>query len=299
MGAYRTQRIELTPTQPDPGARLTKEANMSLITITHTIGCDALGIARRVADGLAVEVYDDSRLREEALRMGLHTDQLKGFREKPPDWFEHLLNNKPEMHLNLMESVIYEAARLGQGVFIGHGSQMLLHDFGCAMHVLITAQEESRIRNLTDQMTLSREAARKLIHQSDNQKKGFFRYAFHKDWDDPTLYDLCVNPDKIGSERAAQLIMEMARSPELRACSVYALDALERLAQTKRIEASLMEMDIRHSGLRVEMPQKGVAHISGVLFNHEDKGRIPAVVGRIPGVEKVQLDVMLVPAGYE
>jgi hypothetical protein len=203
------------------------------------------------------------------------------------------------MYLNLMESVIYEAARLGQGVIIGHGSQMLLHDFGCAMHVLVTAHKESRIHRLMHEMRLTREAAQKLIRQSDNQKKRFFRYAFHKDWDDPTLYDLCINPDKIGSERAAQLIMEMARSPELKSCSIYALDALERLSQTKRIEATLMEMDLRHSGLRVEMREKGVAHITGVLYNHMDKGRIPTVVGRIPGVERVQVDVTLVPAGYD
>jgi len=272
---------------------------MSLITITHTIGCDALGVARKVADGLKVELYDDSRLREEALRMGLHSEQLKGFREKPPDWLERMVSAKPDIYLNLMKSVIYEAARLGQGVIIGHGSQMLLHDFGCAMHVLITAQEESRIHNLMHQMTLSKDAAQKLIHHSDNQKKGFFRYAFHKDWDDPTLYDVCVNPDKIGSGRAAQLIMEAARSPELNSCGTYALDALERLSQTRRIEAALMEMDLRHAGLRAEMPEKGVAHITGVLYNHEDKGRIPEVVGRIPGVEKVQLDVTLVPVGTD
>ena len=94
---------------------------MSLITITHTIGCDALAIARRVADGLSVEIYDDSRLREEAFRMGLHTDQLKGFQEKAPDWFEHLMSEKPTMYLNLMESVVYEAARHGKGVIVGHG----------------------------------------------------------------------------------------------------------------------------------------------------------------------------------
>jgi len=29
-----------------------KEVDVALITITHTIGCDALEIARRVADGL-------------------------------------------------------------------------------------------------------------------------------------------------------------------------------------------------------------------------------------------------------
>ena len=39
-----------------------------------------------------------------------------------------------------------------------------------------------------------------------------------------------------------------------------------------------MEMDIRHFGLRVEMPEKDVALISGVLYELEDKARIPAAV---------------------
>jgi hypothetical protein len=199
-----------------------------------------------------------------------------------------------------MESVVYEAARHGEGVILGHGSQMLLHDFGCATHVLVTTQEESRIHFLVHQMNLSPEGARKAIRQSDSRKKSFFRYAFHKDWNDPSLYDLCINPDKIGAERASRLIIDMACSPELKSCSVYALEALERLSQTKRVEAALMEMNFRHSGLRVEIPEKGVVHISGVVFKPEDKGRIPAVVERIPGIEKVRMDdVIVAPAGHD
>jgi len=139
------------------------------------------------------------------------------------------------------------------------------------------------------------------MRRSDSQKKGFFRYAFRKNWDDPALYDLCLNPGKIGLERAAQLIVGTARSPEIKACSIYALDALERMSQAKRIEAALidLDLDLRLSALTVEMPEKGVAHISGILFNREDKERIPAVVGRIPGVEKIELDVTLMPAGYD
>jgi hypothetical protein len=75
-----------------------KEVDVALITITHTIGCIVLEIARRVADGLQVEVYDDSRLREEALRMGLHSDQLRGFREKAPNWFERMVSDKPDIY---------------------------------------------------------------------------------------------------------------------------------------------------------------------------------------------------------
>ncbi len=55
---------------------------MALITLTHTVGCDALEIAGRVADSLEVEIYDDVRLKEEALRMGLRTEELKGFHER-------------------------------------------------------------------------------------------------------------------------------------------------------------------------------------------------------------------------
>jgi hypothetical protein len=39
---------------------------------------------------------------------------------------------------------------------------MLLHDFRCAMHVLVTAQEESRIHRLMHEMKLSREAAQRM-----------------------------------------------------------------------------------------------------------------------------------------
>jgi cytidylate kinase len=273
---------------------------MSLVTITQTMGCNGLDIARRVAQGLGIDLYDDSRLRAEAIRMGLSEENLKGFQEKAPDWLDRILGDKPEMYLELMESVIYEAARRGEGVILGHGSQMLLQEFGCATHVLVTTREESRIHALVHEMNLSPEAALKVIRQSDNRKKGFFRYAFDRGWDDPSLYDLCINPDKIGAERAAQLIMDLVRSPELKACSSYALEALERLSQTKRIEAALRETDLRPAGLRVAMPEKGVVHISGVIFRHEDKGRIPAVLARIPGVERVQVDdVMVAPAGYD
>ena len=38
-----------------------------------------------------------------------------------------------------MDSIIFEVSRKGNGVIIGHGSQMLLQDFGCALHVRIQA----------------------------------------------------------------------------------------------------------------------------------------------------------------
>jgi len=271
---------------------------MPLITITQSIGCDGLAVARRVAEDLNVSLYDDSRLKEETIRMGLDVGKLEGFPPKASAWFNRLMGDKPEVYANFMGSVIYETARSGEGVIIGHGSQMLLQDFSCAMHVLVTATKDKRISNLINLMNLSREAAEKVVLKSDNQNKEFFKYVFHRDWDDPSLYDLCVNPGKIGIERASQTIVETAGYPELKACNIYALDAIERLSLTKRIEASLSELDLKPLGLMVEVPEKGVVHISGILLNHEDKERIPKVVRGIPGVERVDMDVMVMPIEY-
>lgn len=38
-----------------------------------------------------------------------------------------------------MEEVIYEGAEKGQGIILGHSSQLLLRDFRCALHVRIYA----------------------------------------------------------------------------------------------------------------------------------------------------------------
>jgi cytidylate kinase len=270
---------------------------MPLITITQSIGSDGLAVARRVANDLHVGLYDDPKLREEAVRMGLDVGKLDGFQEKAPTWFHRLMGDKPEVYAHLIGSVIYEAARSGDGVIIGHGSQVLLKDFSCAMHVLVTATTERRINNLMGQ-NLTREAAEKVIRKSDSQNKEFFRFTFHRHWDDPSLYDLCINPDKIGIERASQTIVETARYPELKACNIYALDAIERFSLTKRIEAALVEMNLLPMGTLVEMPEKGIVRISGVLDDQEDEERIAKVVRSIPGVEKLELDVLIVPARY-
>jgi shikimate kinase len=121
---------------------------MPLITITQGLGCGGLSVAKKVAESLNIELYDDTKLRNEASRMTIHSKKLiREFKEEPPQWFIRLMG-EPEIYLNLIESAVFEIASRGEGIVIGHGSQVLLQDFGCAMHVLISASEDQRISNL-------------------------------------------------------------------------------------------------------------------------------------------------------
>ena len=264
---------------------------MPLITITTGIGCCGLEIARRVAGGLEIPLYDDEKLREESIAMGLSSKELKSLDEKAPGFFSRVLEFRPQSYLELLEAVVYEISRRGEGIIIGHGAQFLLRDFGCALHVRIYSSEASRLETLTSTQTISRKAALKTIRADDSSKRGFMHYAFAMDWDDPGLYDLIVNKDKLGIEAAADLILSVARSEIINTCSLKALETMERYGLKKLVETSVKKTILIPRNIHVEVPETGVVVLTGIINPLESKDVLLAAVKAVPGVTEVREDL--------
>jgi cytidylate kinase len=263
-----------------------------------------MAIAGLVADELKLELYDDRRLEEEATKLGIQPEDLRELDEKAPGLFSRILSIKPRVYLDLLQAVVYEVARGGQGIILGHGSQVLLRDFGCALHVRIHASESSRIESLMKERGLSREAAGKLIRKTDHERRGFLQFAFHKDWKDPSLYDVVVNRDKLSTGLAAQIIIQAARSQEIKECSLTALESMEKLSLARRIEAAVLENRQIHDAFRpdilnIEVPEKGTVRITGVAHAEDAKERLVEVVRGVPGVAKVKAEIVVVPSSAE
>ena len=259
------------------------------------MGCEGETIARHVADGLNLGLYDDIKLKEQALKMGIRADEVKTFDEKLPGFFDRIWGRTPDLYVDLMEAVVYEVAKGGNGVIIGHGSNILLRDFDCALHVLVHASQESRVRYLSEKQGLDPEAAEKLIRKNDHEHAGFLKYAFKMDWNDVSRYDLTINSEKLGLETAAKLIIETAKSQEIQSCSLTAMDSMERMMFTKRIEAALIEKNFAMGYLHIEVPEKGVAYLRGFVNSEEEKQSLKEVVEGISGISKVQSDVAIIP----
>ena len=270
---------------------------MSLITISQSLGSGGKDIARQVAAGLKIELYDDNRLQEEALAMGIGSEYLKGLDEKAPGLFDRIIGKNPDIYMDLMEAVVYKVSQRGQGVIIGHCGQMLLRDFGCALHVRIYASRERRISNLMKTNQVNRQSAVKIIRKSDHQRNGFFKFAFNIDLDDPSLYDLTINTEKIGNDLASQFVINMANSDEINACSLTALNAMERLSLTKKVEAELLKNDISLTLVNIDAQDEGRIHISGLAANEHEKKRIQDVIAGMPDISNVQFDVGVVTGG--
>ena len=269
---------------------------MSLITITQSMGCAGENIAKLVADSLNLELYDDARLQGTVQTMGKEFEGLKHFDEKAPGFFDLLLSNKPNIFLDLMESVIYEVAKKGEGVIIGHGGQFLLRDFGCALHVLVYGTRSARVQQVVEQENVSREIAGRLIQKSDDNQTGFFRFAFHREWNDLSLYDLVISTEKMMVPSAAHIIVAAAQSQEMKTCSLTALDAMDRLSLEKRIEAALLKNSFNPLYIHVTVPDKGIALVRGLAESEDEMDRLQTVVGVVDGVSEVRCEVSVRPA---
>jgi cytidylate kinase len=258
------------------------------------MGTGGITISRQVADALNLELYDDERLQEEARKIGISSKDIESLDEKAPGLFSRLLSYKPQSYVDLVQAVIYEIARRGEGVIFGHGAQFLLRDFGCALQVRILASFPTRIQYLMDKQGISRDSAEKMIERSDSDRRGFQQYAFHTDWNDPTLYDLIINRDKLGIDSAAKIIIEVAQSQEIKQCSIFALDTMERLSLGKKIEAEMLKHNFSPLQFHVEVPEKGKVLLTGWTRSPEARERLLQVVKSVSGVSDITHEIVIV-----
>lgn len=264
---------------------------MPLVTITDSFGTNGYEIARIVAEGSGVGLFDDKKLQEIVKETGIPAGTEYLFDQLAPGFWERLLSREPQVYLEIMEAAVYDIARQGEGVIIGHGSQMLLRDFTCAFHVRLLSDSKTRAENLVIDHGMNLDAAENLVEKSDKSQKGFFRYAFQIDLDTPSLYDLVINLGKMQTRTIADLILVAVQSEDIQTCDLDALSSMKRLSLERKIHAHLLESNIDISTLNIAVPEIGSANITGVAVSQEEKNRIPAIVKNVDGISQVEADL--------
>jgi cytidylate kinase len=270
---------------------------MSLITISQDYGSHGYYVAQKVAEELQLELYDDETLREAAVKMGVKTENLNALKEQVPGFFDRLMGIKPDVYLDVLQGVVYHMSSENNGVIVGHGSQVLLKDFGCALHIRIISPIEKRVRYFMEKQGIEEDLARKIVRSKDDQFKGFFRYAFNLDIDDPLLYDLVINTDKIGIERAISHIVELAKSNEISECSIDALAIMKCRALELKIHAKLIQDGIVTSGIKVKVTEPGQTLVHGAVSDAVEKQKIIDVLGSISELENFEVNIVVVSLG--
>ena len=201
---------------------------MTVVTIRGTMGSGTPEIGRLIAERLHIAYVD----REIIAQVATQTKRPKqdiAAKEIPPgsllgrisEALEHNayyrasaylptweLPLEDTQYLPALESVIKELARSGSIVIRGRGSQFILKDFPGALHVLVVAPFELRVKRIMESSKTKEGETKKEIENFDRSRRVFTKRYFHADLEDPVNYDLVVNTEKLSFENASSIIID-------------------------------------------------------------------------------------------
>ena len=123
-------------------------------------------------------------------------DELFGLR--PSSW--SLVRQTAETILHLAE--------LGDAVIIGRAGNLITRHIAGALHIRLVGSLEERIAHVEEYLSLDHLAASEYVRTEDLGRKRYVETYYSKDIDDPLLYDLMIDTDRISYGEAARIISE-------------------------------------------------------------------------------------------
>jgi cytidylate kinase len=261
---------------------------MSAITISRQLGTLGTEIARGVAEKLNYEYVDKERIGKMlAADFGLGRADLEKFDEKKPPFWEFLSIQKVK-YLHSIQAAIYDFAQKGQVVIVGRGGQVLLGNLPGILHVRIFAPFAFRVKHLVDTAGLDEKHAARALQQNDHDSAAYIHSFFNANWEDPTLYDLLINAEKLSATTAVQLIINSAQSREIQEGVEKGKGNLADLALVQKAEAKLigtLGYDPRPVEIRAE---KGVVYLRGTVSSSALRNDCERIIAALEGVDHVE-----------
>lgn len=266
---------------------------MAIITISREMGSGGIPIAHKVAEKLGYRLIDGEAIMEGAKAYGLSAEAVEQADEKPPH-FVDTLDSKQFLDLHLIELIILEAALKGNVVIYGRGGQDLLKDISSVLRTRIIAPFEDRVERWAEREWLDPDRARYLVRKSDQQRAGFIKYYFDRDWEDSIHYDLTINTQRLSEDIAVKIICDSVKDENLVGNKANSKKILSDLILRKRVEIAILKADNIDAYLVEIGVQEGVITLSGQVHSRAEKAAAEKQARSVEGVENVKNAIKVV-----
>lgn len=266
---------------------------MAIITISREMGSGGIPIAHKVAEKLGYQLIDGEMIMAAAEDYGLSPEAVEQADEKPPH-FVDTLDSKQFLDLHLIELIILEAALKGNVVIYGRGGQDLLTDINSVLRTRITAPFEERVERWAEREWLDPDRARYLVRKSDQQRAGFIKYYFDRDWDDCVHYDLVINTQRLSEDKAVQIICESVKDENLEGVKATSKKLLSDLILRKKVEIAILSSDNIDAYMLEINVEDGIVTLAGQLHSKAEKAAAQQQACSVEGVNDLQNDIKVV-----
>ena len=201
---------------------------IKIVTIEREYGSGGGEIAQMLSTHLGWKLWDQL-LTEEIARLANCPKAVVEVREERTDplyyrLFKSFLRGSYEGSLNahklnvvdsesiltITERVVQHAAKTGNSVIVGRGSQHFLRSRSDTLRIFLYAPREDKVHRLLKRGKSENEA-RQLVDTVDRERADFILKYFHVEWPDRAIYHAMINTT-IGDEAAVHMILNFMKT---------------------------------------------------------------------------------------
>lgn len=203
---------------------------IKIVTIEREYGCGGGEIAQLLAKQLGWKLWDQL-LTEEIARLAECPKAVVEVREERTDplyyrLFKSFLRGSYEGSINahklkvvdsesilkFTERVVQHAAKRGNSVIVGRGSQQFLKNRPDTLRVFLYAPREDKVRRLLARGKSEKEAEQ-LVDTVDRERADFIQKYFNVEWPDRAIYHTMMNT-AIGDQEVIRMILDLMKMVE-------------------------------------------------------------------------------------
>jgi len=266
---------------------------MPVIALTQGMGSLAQDIAEQLAAELNLATLQHEIAERVAEKMHVSRSLINRLRGGKAGTLERLRTDRHAMALYSAEEVL-EAAAKGNVVIRGWGATQLLRAVPHVPCIRIMRPFDKRVRWLMNEIdTDDRGVAEAEIQRSDQANASRMHEQFGVEWNQPVLFDMVLNTDRLSVDTCVQMIKALLERPEF-AETPQSQALLQGLALSARVRAALRGNEAT-DGVDITIDSAdGRVTLRGIVAAAEEKSAAVQVSAGVPGVQSVddQLRVM-------
>jgi cytidylate kinase len=197
---------------------------MAVITISRNFGAGGITLGERLANDLGYNFVNDQLIKEVADNVGVSIEQIQQFEKRGTSKLDKFLNFivspsflerhsdkhgyvHEKMYTDEIAATIIKLYEKGNAVIIGRGGNYTLQGYPGAIHILLVADMEHRVRFLTSKYKMTEGQAEKAIKRADMIRNRFLEcFSPQENHDDPRLYTMVLNMNQVTMDKAIELV---------------------------------------------------------------------------------------------
>lgn len=184
-----------------------------LITVSSAMGAGGEALAADVARMTGFQLMDRELLEAIANDLQVQSRLLEPLDEQVrrdlDGWIEGILDGRvihSSDYQRALTKVIATVMTVGKAVIVGRGAGILVGP-DRAFRLRVVAPWERRLQAVVEGEGVSEAEGRRLLRENDAAKADYIKHNFGHNIDDPTLYDLILNLDRVHVSDTAELVL--------------------------------------------------------------------------------------------